>query len=75
MQAPRNAWSRTTEHHFAASNDPDAGEHRLADSATGTTKALRRLRQSVGHRQQIAEDERIERDKGCIRLAEARLVD
>jgi hypothetical protein len=51
------------------------GQHRLADATTGTAEPLRRLSETIGYRQQISEDERIERDEGGVRLAEALRID
>ena len=62
----------------APPRDPDgarSGQHRLADATARTGEPLRRLSQAIGHRQQVAEDEGIERDEGGVRLPEALLID
>ena len=63
------------DHRLAPPDSARAGKHRLADATTGTAEPLRRLSETIGYRQQISEDERIERDEGGVRLAEALRID
>ena len=56
------------DHRLATPDSRRAGEHRLADATAGTAEPLRRLSETIGYRQQVAEDERVERDEGGVRL-------
>ena len=55
-------------HRLATADRRRAGEHRLADATAGTAEPLRRLSETIGYRQQVAEDERVERHEGGVRL-------
>jgi hypothetical protein len=63
------------DHGLATADRAHAGEHRLADATARTAEPLRRLSEAIGHRQQVAEDEGVERDEGGVRLAEALRID
>ena len=64
------------DHHcFATADRCRAGEHRLADATAGTAEPLRRLSEAIGYRQQVAEDERVERHESGVRLPKAPLID
>ena len=63
------------DHRLATADRCRAGQHRLADATAGTAEPLRRLGEAIGHRQQVAEDERVERDEGGVGLPEALLID
>ena len=63
------------DHRLAPADRSRAGQHRLADATAGTAEPLRRLSEAIGHRQQVAEDEGIERHESGVRLPEALLID